>query len=1374
MKAIQAKLIGAVASLIMIIMLFIYSFPVSSRVIIAAREEHAELLPETIKMINKEKGVETEPDDIENGPAAVTKYVNDTKIKEKGDIVKSKSTNALWKELIKNNNKIKDHVNSAELLNKILNAHFATQFLDTREDPSQPINWSKINSEVTSKDTQGIVKLKRILEDDEEEKKNEEQEDDESDEEEDNEADKGIFMTYVNPKEFQELIDAYNDAESDDEREEAKEEALKHFTLKKVLDNSSESSGTNLTSLDNFLFIGDSRYASDVFTKKLEAIAKNIKNVGQGSATIEEWLNVAKNGGKGTVQDVEKDITGSYSGISIQLGANSAYNNVDGACKEMEELIEELKKLHPGTPIFVNSCLGVNSNASSGYSWNVDTMKKSLDDFNSKVSEYCNQTSDVYYIDISANLMESDGYVKLEYEEDGLHLSTEEAFDIFVENIKNGVLSTNIAGTDGNAPTIEAGTAIELPSGLGDIHTYMGWQTIESVTSNQYKLREQAGMNFDSEGFGKINGRYVIACTETFGKVGDYVDFYQTDGTIIKGIIGEIKDPRDNGCTQWGHNNGHCVVEFVVNKDTWYYPEHANPGTSTCHPEWNCNISKAVNGGSYFDNPNFGSSSITATKTISGSNSQTGSSSEQGVSGQDIVKEAEKYVGKLNYVWRGASLKTGVDCSGFVGQILAKFGLVSQKDADNHAFSDVSFRTMGTEVKDLKEAQAGDIVCYDGHVAIFDGKGGVISAKDKESGVGRNDKADYRQILTIRRFASKAGSNGGAQAILQACEDVIDMFMPRNIIYSVNAGDLIYGDIDRCINESKYACCATYVSCVLYKAGALTADQINPYNYHATWEGCVPTMLEEAGWTQVSLDEIQPGDVVNVYGIHVLIYGGDDTYYDQGTCVTGSSAATGTAKTGFSSYIQTHSGDTVQVWRGNGAAYGSGSKYKYVAQVATWTITTNTLSVDPDDPEVEEYSETTYRMSSQTVDYRKYISKYDMPFNYMWAMLLVGEDMNFVSDLANLVYRSRFVVTIKDNIVETTSTDVEKYTKRSADVVQEERTGRLLLGYDIVTRKVIKPGKLIEYTKTKTTNVVKDTLDIKLTLADAWCARYTPKKGAKGKTSKKYGPNFVTLFNKHVSARRNILSTISWKYDKEKEKDWIADDLLFSILESNNDTKDMVDITKYMLYKATSINFGITEFNFNVYDPKYFLTAGGGGVLSVTETTISREEFIQKVQSYAPALAKSNTQTFRDGAAVIYDVCVKNHINPVLCVAQAWQEGNWGPIRGTSYNFWGIGAYNSTNTAFEYSAMENAVQKYCDQINNQMNGNLKDFYQERAAEYAPYNSKFKGDMSTIYDVFSAYCAADENDDHKQLNANFVAEYIDDIISNANSIFGGGL
>ncbi len=147
------------------------------------------------------------------------------------------------------------------------------------------------------------------------------------------------------------------------------------------------------------------------------------------------------------------------------------------------------------------------------------------------------------------------------------------------------------------------GVTVKLPEGLGAVHTYMGWQCITSKSSNQYKLITAAGMNFDEEGFGKIGDRYVVAVTETFGEIGDYIDVYQEDGTIIKCVIGDHKSMGDADCTKWGHNNGECVLEFVVDKSTWYKNgsgHHSNPGTSSCHPEWNQNIDKIVNKGNYF------------------------------------------------------------------------------------------------------------------------------------------------------------------------------------------------------------------------------------------------------------------------------------------------------------------------------------------------------------------------------------------------------------------------------------------------------------------------------------------------------------------------------------------------------------------------------------------------------------------------------------------------------------------------------------------------------------------------------------------------------------------------------------------------------
>lgn len=72
----------------------------------------------------------------------------------------------------------------------------------------------------------------------------------------------------------------------------------------------------------------------------------------------------------------------------------------------------------------------------------------------------------------------------------------------------------------------------------------------------------------DEKGFQKLNGRYLIACTDTFGRVGDNIDFYMSDGTVLKCIIYDLKSQKkafydNNPADKWGHQNGQVVMEFV-------------------------------------------------------------------------------------------------------------------------------------------------------------------------------------------------------------------------------------------------------------------------------------------------------------------------------------------------------------------------------------------------------------------------------------------------------------------------------------------------------------------------------------------------------------------------------------------------------------------------------------------------------------------------------------------------------------------------------------------------------------------------------------------------------------------------------------------
>ena len=154
---------------------------------------------------------------------------------------------------------------------------------------------------------------------------------------------------------------------------------------------------------------------------------------------------------------------------------------------------------------------------------------------------------------------------------------------------------------------------------LTNVYTFMGWELITDKTSTQWQLIEQAGFNFDGEGFGKVGDRYVIACTDyydnggQFGTIGDYIDWTMPGGAVLHTIVGDTKSKGDPNWCPIGHRypeegsyTSVSVIEFCVDLySSWYHLDgHANPGTPTCHPEWAGQLEGWVNVGSYFKDKN--------------------------------------------------------------------------------------------------------------------------------------------------------------------------------------------------------------------------------------------------------------------------------------------------------------------------------------------------------------------------------------------------------------------------------------------------------------------------------------------------------------------------------------------------------------------------------------------------------------------------------------------------------------------------------------------------------------------------------------------------------------------------------------------------
>lgn len=114
-----------------------------------------------------------------------------------------------------------------------------------------------------------------------------------------------------------------------------------------------------------------------------------------------------------------------------------------------------------------------------------------------------------------------------------------------------------------------------------------------------------------------------------------------------------------------------------------------------------------------------------------------------GVSGSDVVAYALQFVGNP-YVWGGNSLTNGCDCSGFVHLVYAHFNISTPRYSQ-------AFKSQGQPVA-FVNIQAGDVVVYPGHVAIYIGNGCIVEAQSTKAGITRGRSVQCHTITGLRRY----------------------------------------------------------------------------------------------------------------------------------------------------------------------------------------------------------------------------------------------------------------------------------------------------------------------------------------------------------------------------------------------------------------------------------------------------------------------------------------------------------------------------------------------------------------------------------------------------------------------------------------------
>ncbi len=475
----------------------------------------------------------------------------------------------------------------------------------------------------------------------------------------------------------------------------------------------------------------------------------------------------------------------------------------------------------------------------------------------------------------------------------------------------------------------------------------------------------------------------------------------------------------------------------------------------------------------------------------------------------------------------------------------------------------------------------------------------------------------------------------------------------------------------------------------------------------------------------------------------------------------------------------------------------SNNDSNYVAVVATWRQVDTTVTTD--DPNVDPVDTTSYSMTTTDINYEAMVKPYTMPFDYLWALLVVGEGKGFVLDLADLVYDSDIEITVHDNLTVNTDVDQWTYTLHTKSIVKEatitascggiSETGTV--GEHEHDPEPTRPDQ--PYTTTKTVVTQTNTVNIAVTRANVWIVDYqneftynaptsntttsentkdptdyelsstgygetytcdeieaeksrlgssvkqryisshtsnTTNNGSSGSTASPpevtYKVNStVEYYTRYINIKDSITNTIeTTKYvagtpslkektdpdseepnfvtlfndpDYERNNSSIisAADWLFEIIESNDRIKEpFLELTKYLLYKATTIDYGVTEFDFSIFYPGTLVSVGAGDY--IVDTTKSQSEIvITDLNTLKQAFSwYSNDRVLQQYADFFLECQEKYNVNAVFAAAVAITESSAGTniaIGGNnmfSISNGGQGNWNS------YHTMEDSIESF--------------------------------------------------------------------------------
>lgn len=170
---------------------------------------------------------------------------------------------------------------------------------------------------------------------------------------------------------------------------------------------------------NNFLFVEDSQIHG--LKEKLNRLGKNINVIETDFYNNPDI--------KSTIETESGKISSNQiSGVLVILGANEV-DNFDDVSSTLGRLLYNYRT----KPIYIASILP----CSSQYEKDAEETKNKVEGINKEVISWCNKVSNLYYVDVSDDMLDENGYLKTEYTDNtGINFNSDYVKELYVKNFK--------------------------------------------------------------------------------------------------------------------------------------------------------------------------------------------------------------------------------------------------------------------------------------------------------------------------------------------------------------------------------------------------------------------------------------------------------------------------------------------------------------------------------------------------------------------------------------------------------------------------------------------------------------------------------------------------------------------------------------------------------------------------------------------------------------------------------------------------------------------------------------------------------------------------------------------------------------------------